>query len=134
MATIRQTVSFKASPHAVYEALMDTKQHAAFTGAPARISRKVGGKISAYDGWIEGRNLELVKDKKIVQEWRGADWPSGVVSTATFSLARAPGGTRLTFAQTGVPREQAQAIADGWHEHYWHPMKAMLERDASHGP
>ena len=30
--TIRQTATFKASPRAVYEALMDSRKHAAFTG------------------------------------------------------------------------------------------------------
>jgi hypothetical protein len=29
---IHQTIIFKATPHEVYEALMDSKKHAAFTG------------------------------------------------------------------------------------------------------
>lgn len=84
--TIRQIVVFKASPHDVYEALMDSKKHSKFTGAKAIISREVGGKINAYDGYIEGVNVELVPDKKIVQKWRGSDWPEGHYSTATFEL------------------------------------------------
>jgi uncharacterized protein YndB with AHSA1/START domain len=36
---IRQTTTFKAAPHAVYEALMDAKKHAEFTGGEAKISR-----------------------------------------------------------------------------------------------
>ena len=32
---IRHNVNIKARPAAVYAALMDTKKHAAFTGAPA---------------------------------------------------------------------------------------------------
>jgi len=43
--TIRQSVTIKASPHAVYEALMDSRKHAAFSGMPARISRKVGARL-----------------------------------------------------------------------------------------
>ena len=33
--SLEQTVKFKAPPRAVFEALMDAKQHARFTGAPA---------------------------------------------------------------------------------------------------
>ena len=44
--TIRQTVQFGARPEDVYDALMDPKKHAKFTGAKATISRKVGGSFS----------------------------------------------------------------------------------------
>ena len=71
--TIRQTVAFKATPHEVFEALMDSKKHSEFTGGKAKISRNVSGKFTAYDGYAEGTNLELVKDKKIVQTWRASD-------------------------------------------------------------
>lgn len=37
--TIRQSVALKASPQEVYEAFMDSRQHARFTGAPAKISQ-----------------------------------------------------------------------------------------------
>jgi len=75
--TIRQQVTFKASPHELYELLMDEKKHGQFTRSRTTISRKVGGKISSGDGYIDGINLELVPDKKIVQSWRASDWPEG---------------------------------------------------------
>lgn len=59
MKTIRQSVTFKASPHDVYEALMDSKKHGRFTGSLARISRKEGGAIMAYDGYVSGENVGL---------------------------------------------------------------------------
>lgn len=70
---ISQSVTLKASPHDVYEALMDSKKHAKFTGGKASISREVGGKFSAFNGYAEGINLQLVPDKKIVQSWRASD-------------------------------------------------------------
>jgi activator of HSP90 ATPase len=126
--TIRQTATFNASTHDVYEALMDAKKHSEFTGGVAKISRKVGGKFSIYDGEIDGENLELVPDQKIVQSWRYSDWPEGHYSTATFSLETIEGGTRLTFTQKGVPDDQYEDIKQGWRDYYWKPMKEMLER------
>ena len=128
MKTIRQTVRFRASPQEVWELLMDSKKHAGFTGAEAKISREVGGKFTAYDGWIEGENLELVPGKRIVQKWRGRDWPEGHFSTATFELKKTKEGTELVFTQTGVPDKEAGHISQGWKEQYWGKMKKALEK------
>jgi activator of HSP90 ATPase len=125
--TIRQSATFRASPHDVYEALMDSRKHSKFTGAKARISRKVGGRFTAYDGYIEGIHLDLKPNRMIVQSWRGSDWPKGHNSKATFSLTRVKGGTRLTFTQTGGPEKEYADIRQGWRDYYWKPMKEMLE-------
>ena len=41
--TIRQTLTLDASPHDMYELLMDEKEHARFTAGAAEISRDGGG-------------------------------------------------------------------------------------------
>ena len=125
--TLRQAATFKTTPHEVYEALMDSRKHAKFTGGHARISRKVGGRFSTYDGYAEGKNVELVPDARIVQTWRASDWPEGHYSQVTLSLATNRTGTRLTFVQTGIPVEQYEDIKQGWIDYYWKPMKEMLE-------
>lgn len=125
--TIKQSANFKASAHEVYEALMDSKKHSQFTGGKASISRNVGGKFTVYDGYAEGKNLELITDKKIVQFWRASDWPEGAESKVTFILTATKTGTKLTFTQVGVPIECAKDIAQGWQDYYWEPMKEMLE-------
>jgi activator of HSP90 ATPase len=126
--TIRQTVTFKASPHDIYESLIDEKKHAQFTGAKVKLNRKTGGKFSIWDGEISGENLELVPDKKIVQTWRYSDWPAGEFSTATFSLEAVDGGTRLTLNQSGVPDESYEDIKQGWKDYYWIPLKKYLAK------
>jgi activator of HSP90 ATPase len=124
---VRQTVVFKGSPHDIYEILMDSKKHSQLAGETARISRKAGGKFRVGD-YIEGENIELVEDKKIVQSWRGSDWPEGHYSRATFMLRPVSGGTRLTFNQTGVPAEFYEDIYKGWIDYYWVPIKDMLRK------
>ena len=126
--TIKQSVEFRASPEEVYEALMDSKKHARFTGAPATVSRKVGGKFSVWDGYAEGKNLELAPGKKIVQSWRASDWPEGAESKVVYEFAKTKKGTKLTFTQTGVPEEFVGDIRQGWKDFYWVPMKKMLEK------
>ena len=126
--TIQQTVTFTASPHEVYEALMDSEKHAAFTGSQAKISRAVGGSFMAYDEYITGKNIELVSDKKIVQDWRAVDWPEGYFSRITFELTAVPAGTRLDFTHTDVPEGTEDEFTQGWIDNYWEPLKAYLEK------
>ena len=127
--TIEQTVTFNASPHDVYEALMDSEKHSQFTGAKASISRDVGGSFTAYDGALSGTILELVPDTKIVQAWRASDegWPADHYSTASFTLEKIDGGTRLTFVQSGVPEQSFDQINQGWKDYYWTKMQDLLE-------
>jgi activator of HSP90 ATPase len=126
--TIQQSEVFKASPHVVYEALMDSATHAAFSGSAASISREVGGEFSAYNGFITGKNLELIPDRKIVQAWRAVDWPEGYFSTVTFLFIPIPEGTQLDFIHTGLPEGEEPAFEEGWIDNYWEPMKEYLEK------
>jgi len=125
---IQQTVTFKASPHDVYELLMDSAKHAAFSGEAANISREMDGEFSAYGGYITGKNLELVPDRKIVQTWRAVDWPENHFSTVTFLLLPIPGGTSLNFTQSDVPDDTEAEFEQGWIDNYWTPMKKALKK------
>jgi len=107
--------------------LMDSKKHAAFTGEEAKIDNTAGGAFTAYDNFIEGTTIELEPDKKIIQQWRAADWPEGHYSTAIFELSEKNGATTLHFTQENVPDTFAEDVADGWHEHYWEKMQSMLK-------
>ena len=124
---IRQSVVIKASPHDVYEALMDARKQAKISGASTKIDRKVGGKFTIMGGALSGFTLELIANKKIVQAWRDNDWPKGHYSLATFTLSPVRGATKLDFEQYGVPDKDYRDISQGWKQYYWKPMKKMLE-------
>ncbi len=125
---ITQSVTFDATPAAVYRALVDPKQHSAMTGSRATNDGKVGGTFSAYDGYIVGFNVELSKGNRIVQAWRANDWAEGAWTIARFELAPAgTGRTRLTLTQHGVPDAQHKAISQGWKDYYFTPLGAWLD-------
>lgn len=127
--TIRQTTTINAPPHEVYEALLDSKKHAAFTGGTAKISRRVGGRFSVFDRWATGKILELQKDAKIVQTWRTEDFEEDDPdSRVTFTIHRAERGSRLTMVHANVPDREYEALKQGWIDFYWTPMKAYLEK------
>ena len=78
-------------------------------------------------GVLNGKNLDLVADKKIVQAWRANDWPEGHFSTAIFLLEESDGQTKLDFTQAGVPSDRFDSISDGWRTYYWEPITKALE-------
>jgi uncharacterized protein YndB with AHSA1/START domain len=126
---IEQIVIFTASPHRVYEALMDSSQHAAFTNSEAEISREAGGAYMAYGGYISGINLELIPDRKIVQSWRAMDWPEEHFSVVTFLFTELQGGgTHLNFTHVDVPDGTEDEFTQGWIDNYWEPLKNFLEK------
>jgi activator of HSP90 ATPase len=125
---LKQEVLFNALPHDVFEILMDSKKHAKFTGGQAKISRKIGGKFSVWNGGINGNNIEIIPDKKIVQNWRTDDWPKDYFSKIIFSFRRVKNGTKLIFRHLGIPKDEYDDIKQGWFDYYWEPMKKMLEK------
>jgi len=129
--TINQDVVITgASPHDLYEILMDPKKHAKLVSSTAQINRKIGGKFKIYDGYIEGTNVELVEDTKIVQHWRGDEdcWPEDHYSKLTITFKKEKNGTRIILNQEGVPEECWKDFDKGWYDFYWNPLKQLFEK------
>ena len=126
--TINQTVTFKASPMDVYEMLMDSKKHGSLSGLKAKISKKVGGKFTAWQDHIEGFNLLVMPGEKIVQAWRATGWWPNHYSIAIFDITKVKTGAKLKFTQIGIPPNRYSGHFRGWIETYWTPMKEILEK------
>jgi len=127
--TLRQTAVLPATPHDVYEALLDPKRHAKFSGTPASLSRRAGGAFSHYGGALEGFVLFLEKDRRIVEAWRANSWAKGHYSIAEYLLSGSAQGTRVEFSQYGVPTAAFQGISDGWRKHYWTALRRHFAAD-----
>ena len=125
--TLQQKVSFRASPTEVYEMLMDSGKHRSLSGMPAKISKKVGGRFTAWGSHITGFNLALLPGRKIVQAWRATGWWPDHYSIAIFDIKKIRGGSRLEFTQIGIPPHRYSGHYRGWIEAYWTPMKEILD-------
>lgn len=115
---------FPAAPEEVFRAWLDSKAHAAFTGGAAVIDPNPGGEFSAWDGYIEGRTIEVDRPRRIVQSWRTSDFPPEAQDSRLLLELRAErGGTRLVLHHTEIPDGQGVDYAQGWLDHYFEPMK-----------
>ena len=125
--TIKQRVTFKASPATVYDLLADSRKHTAVTGRKATISRRIGGAFSASGHDVSGVNVDLVPGRRIVQAWRHRRFPEGIFSMAAVTLTpTASGGTELVLTHRGVPKELIPETERAWREQYWSRIKAYL--------
>ena len=118
----------KTSPEQRYHAWLTSKAPGARTGGDAKCSSKVGGKFSAWDGYILGKNLELIKDKYIKQSWRtiefDQDQPDSILEIALKEIK--PGITELTLSHSVLlPKDLKYKM--GWVENYFDPMKVYFE-------
>jgi activator of HSP90 ATPase len=58
MKSLRVTATLDASCDFIYRFFLDSRLHADVTGSPAQIEGKAGGKFSAWDAYITGRNKQ----------------------------------------------------------------------------
>jgi activator of HSP90 ATPase len=124
--SIHYEIDFKPSPQRLYEAILDQKQFAAFSGMPATIDATAGGTFMQFGGQIVGRTIELVPNRRIVQAWRPAHWDPGIYSIAHFEFKPRGAESTLIFDHTGFPAGEYDALDWGWHSHYWDPLKKFL--------
>jgi activator of HSP90 ATPase len=126
---IVQSVKFNASPVELFETFLDSKKHSAATGGKARISRKVGGKFTAWDGQLSGHNLLIIPNRMIVQAWRSTNFkPSDPDSILILEFSREGSGGRVDMVQANVPEVDYDGVKNGWPAYYWKPWKKYFTK------
>jgi activator of HSP90 ATPase len=130
---VHHEVEFAAPPKEVYDAYLDSARHARITGQSARMSRAVGGKFTAGDGYITGYNLDLEAPQRIVQAWRASEWPEGAFSVLSLELRAKGKGTRLVVDHVGIPEKFRDGVDKGWYEFYWEPMRKYFAENGAAG-
>jgi activator of HSP90 ATPase len=138
--SIHQEAYFKAGPKRVYEVLTDARQFdgivqlsaamksksKALGDKPTEIINAEGGVFALFGGYITGRQIELLPNKRIVQAWRVGSWEPGVYSIAKFEFTEQDSGTKIVFDHTGFPKGLGEHLAAGWKGNYWEPLEKFL--------
>jgi len=126
--TIVQDVLFKnTSPKDLYEIYMSSELHSKAIGAPAAIRDVEGSDFTAHGGYITGKNLQLIKGRLIVQNWRARSWsPDDIDSTFIIYLEPRGNDTLLHAVHANVPDDAVEGLDSGWHKMYWEPFTLFL--------
>jgi len=124
MESLKMSVTLPVKADKLYKAWLTSKEHAAFTGGAAKVSSKVGGKFTAWDGYISGKNTELKANKKIVQTWRTSEFPEDAPdSILEIDFEEKNGKTKLNLYHYNLQKGDAKKYRNGWRDYYFEPMK-----------
>ena len=115
-----------AGVEAVYDAWLSSEGHTRMTGSPARVSGVVGESFEAWDGYIEGTNLELERPERILQRWRTVEFEAlDEDSLLEILFESEDKATRVTIRHSNLP-EHGMQYQQGWIDSYFNPMKAYF--------
>jgi uncharacterized protein YndB with AHSA1/START domain len=121
--SIKVSTVLPAMPRQVFEAWLDSDAHGLFTGSKAEIDPHTGGAYTAWDGYIQGKTLEMEPYYRIFQTWRTDEFPQGCQdSFLEVLLEETNDGTKITLVHTLIPEGQAEQYKQGWLDYYFTPM------------
>lgn len=116
MKTFKKTFKINAEPSDVYSALTNPHTIELWSGYPAVMFEEPGTEFSLWEGDITGKNLEFIKNKKVVQEWYFGDHPEKSIVTITIQSDKED--SVVSVEHTNIPDPDFEEIAEGWREYY----------------
>ncbi len=128
MKKINLYFSIDAPASEIYTALTNPFTIELWSGFPAKMDARPGGEFVFWEGDIFGKNLELVENEKIVQEWDFGD--PNLQSVATFKLfPDSNEKTTIHVKHENVPDSLYENIIEGYKEVYFGAIKRFFEED-----
>jgi activator of HSP90 ATPase len=116
MKNFKKYFVIPAEPEEVFYALTNPFTIELWTGYPAIMDTDIGTEFSLWEGDITGKNLEIITNKKIVQEWYFGD--QSEKSIVTLKIFENKKGTQLEVIHENIPDEDFENIVEGWNEYY----------------
>jgi activator of HSP90 ATPase len=130
MKTIILSSTFNTNAEFLYKFFTDSKLHTEITGSKAIVNNKIGGKFSAWDGYITGEITGLKKNKKIVQKWRTTEFnetdKDSVLEITIEDIDK--NKSRMQLKHDGLPKGTEEDYKNGWKEYYIQPLKEFIKK------
>lgn len=117
----------EAEPEEIFIALTNPFTINLWSDMEAKMDANVGTEFELWDGDICGKNLEVVENEKLVQEWYFDELPEP--SIATIKLHVKGKGTSVEVKHTNIPDEAFENIEEGWREYYIGAIKRFFEEE-----
>jgi activator of HSP90 ATPase len=125
MKSFKNYYHLSAPPEEVYIALTNPNTIMLWSGEEAKMSTEIGSEFSLWNGSIEGKNLDFIEGKKIVQLWYFGDQED--LSIVTILLHPAKQGTSIELTHTNIPDIDFEEIAEGWNQSYFGSLRKFYE-------
>lgn len=126
MKTVQETFIIKAPLKKVWQALVDPNIIEDWTAEIAKMTDQEGAEFELWGGDIRGKNIKVVPQKELVQEWIAGEWNQP--SKVTFTLLEKDGKTTVELLHEDIPDNEADEVEDGWKSSYMGPLKEYVEK------
>lgn len=127
MKNLKKYYDIQADTHDVYTALTNPFTIELWTGEKAVMSEEEGFEFDLWDGDIVGKNISMLPNKQIVQQWYFGDQDEENPSIVTIKLWDKKGNTSVELLHTNIPDEAFENIVDGWDNAYFGAIAKLFE-------
>lgn len=127
MKNYRAYFQIKAEPEDIYTALTNPFTIELWSGETAIMTKEIGAEFSLWDGDIIGKNIELVENEKLVQEWYFDEDEESEASIVTIKIWKKNSSCSVELMHTNIPDEAYDNIVEGWNDAYLGAIKNLLE-------
>jgi activator of HSP90 ATPase len=127
MPTIERTFEMNATPEEVFDALVNPDTIQIWSKDEAKMGSEVGSNFTLWGGQMFGVNLEVIKNKKLVQKWCYDQWEAP--SKVTFTIKSKGKKTFVDLLHEDVPEKSLKSIDEGWNSYYLGAMQDMFEEN-----
>lgn len=125
MKDYKSYFEIKAEPEDVFTALTNPFTIELWSGEKAQMSDQAGDEFSLWGGDIIGKNIEVIKNEKLVQQWYFGE--EGLESIVTIKIWPKKSHTSIELLHTNIPDEAYENILEGWNDAYFGAIKVLLE-------
>lgn len=126
MKSLKQKYTINASIIKVWDGLVNPKTIDKWGGGKAKMSEKLSS-FSLWGGEIHGKNIQVKKPSKLIQEWFANNFKEP--SIVTFTLKREKTKTIVILEHKNIPDSEFNEIKQGWKDYYMIPLKKLVEKE-----
>lgn len=117
----------EAEPEEIFLALTNPFTIELWSDMPAKMDDQPGTEFELWDGDICGRNISVIPNKELVQEWYFDELPEP--SVATIRLHPKKSGTEVEVNHINIPDDAFENINEGWRDFYIGAIKRFFEEE-----
>ena len=117
----------KAEPEEIFLALTNSFTIGLWSDMEAKMDANEGTEFELWDGDICGKNLKVIPNKELTQEWYFDDLEEP--SIATIKLHPYKSGTNVEVKHLNIPDDAFENINEGWREYYIGAIKRFFEEE-----
>lgn len=125
MKSLKQSYVVNTRIENVWNALINPELISKWGAGPAKMKPVEGFSFSLWGGDIFGKNIKVIKNKTLIQEWYAGKWEKP--SIVTFLLSQDRNKTKIKLVHENIPDDEFKDIESGWKDYYMLPLKRFVE-------